>query len=238
MSFVGLTGFEPASPWQVKALGLVFAECLRKPADSLVFSGNRAVWLQMYAVASSRSRSFLMGKGWAFDRFWQHQSLHDVPPRLPHVIKHGSLALGPRSALHHDGNATASNLGVDEKTVPSCDRSPDSREQALPPPQPSRLESRTAGLKHCVLRADPHHACTRISDRFQGCQELAHSQEATSDSSSPVNNARNRTGKSCPPPNSGAPAKWLSDGRGPGILPISFDDVRNVCALTMPGSWR
>ena len=40
---VGLTGFEPATPWRVQALFLVTAECLRKPSDSLVFTRNRAV---------------------------------------------------------------------------------------------------------------------------------------------------------------------------------------------------
>jgi len=59
---VGLTGFEPATPSRVQAQLLVAAECLRKPSDSLVFTGNRAVrWLRFYAVMSSRSRSFLMG---------------------------------------------------------------------------------------------------------------------------------------------------------------------------------
>jgi hypothetical protein len=59
---VGLTRFEPATPWRVQALILVVAECLRIPSDSLVFTGNRAVrWRRLYAVASSRSRSFLMG---------------------------------------------------------------------------------------------------------------------------------------------------------------------------------
>ena len=60
---VGLTGFEPATPWRVQALFLVVAECLRNPSDSLMFTGNRAVrWLRLYAVTSSRTRSFLMGK--------------------------------------------------------------------------------------------------------------------------------------------------------------------------------
>ena len=60
---VGLTGFEPATPWRVQALLLVVAECLRKPSDSLVFTGHRAVrCLRSYAVTSSQSRSFLMGK--------------------------------------------------------------------------------------------------------------------------------------------------------------------------------
>jgi hypothetical protein len=62
-TFVGLTGFEPATPWRVQALFLVVAECLRKPSDSLMFTGNPAVrWLRLYAVTSSRSRAFLMGK--------------------------------------------------------------------------------------------------------------------------------------------------------------------------------
>jgi hypothetical protein len=65
---VGLTGYEPATPWRVQTLFLVAAECLRKPSDSLMSTGNRAVhWLRLYAVASSQSRSFLMGKWWPFE---------------------------------------------------------------------------------------------------------------------------------------------------------------------------
>jgi hypothetical protein len=50
-------------PTEGYSLNSVFTECLRNFADSLVFTGNRAVhWVQLYSVYLGRLKLILMGK--------------------------------------------------------------------------------------------------------------------------------------------------------------------------------
>ena len=61
---VGLTGFEPATPWRIHPFSGPYRSS-RELADFLVLTGNRAVrCFLLYAVTSGRSRLISMEKWW------------------------------------------------------------------------------------------------------------------------------------------------------------------------------